>query len=121
MLPKDSTVLDCAYDIHSALGSHCIGAKVNHALVPMSYVLKSGDQVEILTSEKQLPKAEWMNIAVTARAKTKIKDSFKQEQKKHIEAGLRKLTYQFEKLSVKPSSNTFKKLLNHYEIGRAHV
>ena len=56
----------------------------------MSYVLKSGDQVEILTSEKQSPKAEWMNIAVTARAKTKIKDSFKQEQKKHIEAGLKK-------------------------------
>ncbi len=114
MLPKDATVLDCAYDIHTALGYHCIGAKVNHALVPMSYVLKSGDQVEILTSEKQSPKPEWINIAVTARAKTKIKDSFKQEQKKHIEAGLKKLTAQFEKLSVKPTSNTLKKLLNHY-------
>ena len=114
MLPKDATVLDCAYDIHTALGNHCIGAKVNHALVPMSYVLKSGDQVEILTSEKQFPKAEWINIAVTARAKTKIKDSFKQEQKKHIEEGLKKLSEQFEKLNVKPTSNTFKKLLNHF-------
>jgi len=114
MLPKDATVLDCAYDIHTALGNHCIGAKVNHALVSMSYVLKSGDQVEILTSEKQFPKAEWINIAVTARAKTKIKDSFKQEQKKHIEVGLKKLTEQFVKLNVKPSSNTFKKLLNHF-------
>jgi len=115
MLPKGATVLDCAYDIHTALGNHCIGAKVNHALVSMSYVLKSGDQVEILTSEKQFPKAEWINIAVTARAKTKIKDSFKQEQKKHIEEGLKKLTEQFEKLNVKPSSNTFKKLLNHFK------
>jgi GTP pyrophosphokinase len=115
MLPKDATVLDCAYDIHTALGNHCIGAKVNHALVSMSYVLKSGDQVEILTSEKQFPKVEWINIAVTARAKTKIKDSFKQEQKKHIEEGLKKLTEQFEKLNVKPSSNTFKKLLNHFK------
>ena len=115
MLPKDATVLDCAYDIHTALGNHCIGAKVNHALVSMSYVLKSGDQVEILTSEKQFPKAEWINIAVTARAKSKIKDSFKQEQKKHIEEGLKKLTVQFEKLNVKPSSNTFKKLLHHFE------
>jgi len=115
MLPKDATVLDCAYDIHTALGNHCIGAKVNHALVSMSYVLKSGDQVEILTSEKQFPKAEWINIAVTARAKTKIKDSFKQEQKKHIEEGLKKLSEQFVKLNVKPSSNTFKKLLNHFK------
>lgn len=115
MLPKGATVLDCAYDIHTALGNHCIGAKVNHALVSMSYVLKSGDQVEILTSEKQFPKAEWISIAVTARAKTKIKDSFKQEQKKHIEEGLKKLTEQFEKLNVKPSSNTFKKLLNHFK------
>ena len=114
MLPKDATVLDCAYDIHSALGNHCIGAKVNHALVPMSYVLKSGDQVEILTSEKQFPKPEWINIAVTARAKTKIKDSFKQEQKKHIEEGVKMLTAQFEKLSVKPTSNTLKKLIHHY-------
>ncbi|MCE1200157.1 MAG: RelA/SpoT family protein, partial [Marinilabiliales bacterium] len=114
MLPKDATVLDCAYDIHSALAHHCIGAKVNHILVPMSHVLKSGDQVEILTSEKQSPKPDWINIAVTARAKTKIKDSFKQEQKKHIEDGLKQLTTQFERLNVKPTSNTLKKLLNHY-------
>jgi GTP pyrophosphokinase len=114
MLPKDATVLDCAYDIHTALGNHCIGAKVNHALVPMSYVLKSGDQVEILTSEKQTPKAEWINIAVTARAKTKIKDSFKHEQKRHIEEGQKKLALQFEKLNVKPTSNTLKKLITYY-------
>jgi guanosine-3',5'-bis(diphosphate) 3'-pyrophosphohydrolase len=114
MLPKGATVLDCAYDIHSELGNHCIGAKVNHFLVPMSHVLKSGDQVEILTSDKQLPKPSWIDFAITARAKTKIKDSFKQEQKKHIEEGRTQLTQQLEKLQVKVSANTLKKLINHY-------
>ncbi len=114
MLPKGATVLDCAYDIHSELGNHCIGAKVNHLLVPMSYVLKSGDQVEILTSEKQFPKPTWINYAITARAKTKIKDSFKQEQKKHIEEGRLQLTDQLEKLNIKVSANTLNKLIKHY-------
>jgi len=114
MLPKGATVLDCAYDIHSELGNHCIGAKVNHFLVPMSHVLKSGDQVEILTSDKQLPKPSWIDFAITARAKTKIRDSFKQEQKKHIEEGRIQLTNQLEKLNVKVSANTLKKLINHY-------
>ena len=114
MLPKGATVLDCAYDIHSELGNHCIGAKVNHILVPMSHVLKSGDQIEILTSDKQSPKPSWIESAITARAKTKIRDSFKQEQKKHIEEGRYKLNQQLEKLSIKPASNTLKKLINHY-------
>ncbi len=114
MLPKDATVLDFAYDIHSQLGNHCIGAKVNHLLVPMSHVLKSGDQVEILTSDKQTPKPAWIDIAVTARAKTKIRDSFKQEQKKHIEEGRAQLNSQLEKLNIKPASNTLKKLINHF-------
>jgi len=114
MLPKGATVLDCAYDIHSDLGNHCIGAKVNHFLVPMSHVLKSGDQVEILTSDKQLPKPAWIDYAITARAKTKIRDSFKQEQKKHIEEGRIQLTRQLEKLNVKVSANTLIKLINHY-------
>ena len=114
MLPKGATVLDCAYDIHSELGNHCIGAKVNHLLVPMSHVLKSGDQVEILTSDKQTPKPTWIDSAITARAKSKIRDSFKQEQKKHIEDGRTELNEQLEKLKVKPASNTLKKLINHY-------
>ena len=114
MLPKGATVLDCAYDIHSHLGNHCIGAKVNHFLVPMSHVLKSGDQVEILTSDKQIPKPSWIDFAITAKAKTKIRDSFKQEQKKHIEEGRIQLTRQLDKLKVKVSANTLNKLINHY-------
>ncbi len=114
MLPKDATVLDCAYDIHTQLGNHCIGAKVNHLLVPMSHVLKSGDQIEILTSDKQTPKPAWIDIAVTARAKNKIRDSFKQEQKRHIEEGRVQLNSRLEKLNIKPAANTLKKLINNF-------
>ena len=114
MLPKGATVLDFAYDIHTELGVHCIGAKVNHLLVPMSHVLKSGDQVEILTSDKQTPKPSWVDSAITARAQTKIREFFKLEQKKHIEEGRMKLNDQLDTLRVKPSSNTLKKLINHY-------
>ncbi|GET29897.1 bifunctional (p)ppGpp synthetase/guanosine-3',5'-bis(diphosphate) 3'-pyrophosphohydrolase [Prolixibacter sp. SD074] len=114
MMPKDTTVLDFAYDIHTELGNKCIGAKVNHQLVPMSHVLSSGDQVEILTSDKQHPKPSWLEIAVTARAKSKIKDSFKQEQKKHIENGQGILRDELGKLNVLPSANTLKKLINHF-------
>ncbi|GET21106.1 RelA/SpoT family protein [Prolixibacter denitrificans] len=114
MMPKDATVLDFAYDIHTELGNKCIGAKVNHQLVPMSHVLSSGDQVEILTSDKQNPKPSWLEIAVTARAKSKIRDSFKQEQRKHIENGQEILREELGKLNVLPSANTLKKLINHF-------
>jgi len=114
MIPKNATVLDFAYDIHTELGNKCIGAKVNHQLVPMSYVLSSGDQVEILTSDKQNPKPSWLEIAVTARAKSKIRDSFKQEQRKHIENGQEILRNELGKLNVLPSANTLKKLIAHF-------
>lgn len=114
ILPKDATVLDLAFDIHTDLGIKCIGAKVNHQLVPMSHVLKSGDQVEILTSSKQSPKPSWVNTVVTARAKSKIRDSFKQEQSKHIEKGQMILTEELAKRKIKPASNTLKKLITHY-------
>lgn len=114
MMPKDATVLDFAYDIHTELGNKCIGAKVNHQLVPMSYVLSSGDQVEILTSDKQNPKPSWLETAVTARAKSKIRDSFKQEQRKHIENGQEILREELGKLNALPSANTLKKLIDHF-------
>ena len=71
-LPAGSTALDFAFQIHTFLGSHCIGAKVNHKLVPLSHRLNSGDQVEILTSKTQHVNATWVNFATTAKAKTKI-------------------------------------------------
>ena len=73
MLPTGSTALDFAFYIHSAIGSKCIGAKVHHKLVPISHKLRSGDQIEIITSNKQKPHEDWLSIVVTAKAKSKIK------------------------------------------------
>ncbi|MBV4356435.1 RelA/SpoT family protein [Pinibacter aurantiacus] len=87
MLPTGSTALDFAFSIHSAVGSKCIGAKVNHKLVPISHKLRSGDQVEIITSNKQKPNEDWLNFVVTAKAKSKIKDSLKEEKRKIAEEG----------------------------------
>lgn len=87
MLPVGSTALDFAFSIHSAIGSKCIGAKVNHKLVPISHKLRSGDQVEIITSNKQKPNEDWLNIVVTAKAKSKIKDALKEEKRKIAEEG----------------------------------
>jgi len=81
-LPVNSTALDFAFDIHSQIGAKCIGAKVNHKLVPLSHKLNSGDQVEILTSSKQAPKADWINYVVTAKAKSAIKALLKEERNK---------------------------------------
>jgi guanosine-3',5'-bis(diphosphate) 3'-pyrophosphohydrolase len=78
-LPVNATILDFAFDIHSDLGSKCIGGKVNNKLVPINYKLANGDQVEILSSVKQTPKEEWLAFVVTAKAKAKIRDWFKQE------------------------------------------
>ena len=71
-MPADCTVLDFAFSIHTFLGSHCIGAKVNHKLVPLSHRLASGDQVEILTSKSHHVQPSWMNFVTTAKAKAKI-------------------------------------------------
>src|SRR6202000_1486390 len=87
MLPVGSTALDFAFSIHSAIGVQCIGAKVNHKLVPISHKLRSGDQVEIITSGKQKPNEDWLNIVVTAKAKSKIKDALKEEKRKIADEG----------------------------------
>jgi GTP pyrophosphokinase len=86
-LPLTATALDFAFEIHTKIGEQCIGAKVNHKLVPLSYQLKSGDQVEILTSAKQSPKEDWINFVVTARAKSKIKSALKENRRKIAEGG----------------------------------
>ena len=87
MLPIGSTALDFAFAIHSAVGSKCIGAKLNHKLVPISHKLRSGDQVEIITSNKQKPTEDWLNMVVSAKAKNKIKDALKEEKRKIADEG----------------------------------
>ena len=87
MLPKGSSALDFAFSIHSDVGSKCIGAKVHHKLVPISHKLRSGDQIEIITSKKQKPSEDWLQYVVTAKAKGKIKDALKEEKRKVAEDG----------------------------------
>jgi len=81
-LPTGATALDFAFEIHSQVGETCIGAKVNQRLVPLSHKLKSGDQIEIITSKKQKAKEDWLNYVVTGKAKSKIKSALKEEEKK---------------------------------------
>ncbi|TDH19822.1 bifunctional (p)ppGpp synthetase/guanosine-3',5'-bis(diphosphate) 3'-pyrophosphohydrolase [Segetibacter sp. 3557_3] len=87
MLPIGSTALDFAFSIHSAIGTKCIGAKINHKLVPIAHKLRSGDQVEIITSNKQKPTEDWLNMVVTAKAKNKIKDALKEVRRTIAEEG----------------------------------
>ena len=80
-LPKGASALDFAYEIHTQVGNQCIGAKVNHKLVPLAYQVKSGEQIEVITSKKQKPKEDWLKIVRTAKAKSNIKDALKKEKK----------------------------------------
>ena len=86
-LPYGSTALDFAFDIHTQVGSKCIGAKVNNKLVPINYVLKNGDQIEILTSQKQKPHEDWLRFVVSSKAKARIKDQLKEDKKKLADEG----------------------------------
>lgn len=90
-MPKGATVLDFAFSIHSEIGKRAIGAKINSALCPLSQVLRSGDQVEILTSNKQNPKEEWLETVITARAKSQIKAALKEAWKQYVSMGRIKL------------------------------
>lgn len=115
-LPGGSTALDFAYSIHSRIGATCIGAKVNHKLVPLSHKLKSGDQIEIITSSKQKPQEEWLNYVVTSRAKSRIKDALKDQKKLLSDEGSDILKTRFEKLKYEYNSENINKLLTYLKI-----
>lgn len=86
-LPMDATVLDVAFNLHTQIGCHCIAGKVNHKLVPLSQRLNSGDQVEVLTSQSQTPKPEWIDFLATAKGKTRLRASLRKLQQPSISAG----------------------------------
>ena len=118
-LPVNSTVLDFAYAIHSEIGNTCIGAKVNYKLMPLNFKLKSGDQVEIITSKKQKPKEDWFNYVVTARARTHIKEAIREEKKKYAVKGKSKLQKYFEQLNLEINNINLKPLLQKYNYASA--
>ncbi len=109
-MPSGSTVLDFAFSIHSFIGSHCIGAKVNHKLVPLSQTLKSGDQVEILTSKSQSVQADWMNYATTAKAKGKIQAILRRENREKGAAGEKALKDFLKAGGIEPTTLVIEKL-----------
>lgn len=100
VLPTGATVLDFAYDIHTRIGDTCIGAKVNNKLMPLSYQLQSGDQLEIITSSKQKPNEDWLSMVVTARAKQKIKANLNEERKQIAEDGKEILMRKFKQHNI---------------------
>jgi len=115
-MPQGSTVIDFAYEIHSDLGNKCIGAKINNKLVPVSHVLQNGDQIEVLTSKNQTPKLEWLKFTTSAKARAKIKDTFKLEKNQHIENGRILVEEAIQKAGVQLTWNNLKKLIAHYNL-----
>ena len=114
-LPLKSTALDFAFSVHSDVGAKCIGAKVNSKLVPLSYVLKSGDQIEILTSRSQIPKEGWLEFVITSKAKYKIKQCLKEERKEIAINGKEILNRKLKNLKLNISENNLKLILKHYD------
>ena len=119
VLPTGATILDFAYDIHTDIGDKCIGAKVNNRLVPLSYQLISGDQVEIITSSKQKPNEEWTRFVVTARAKQKIKSSLNEERKNIAQDGKEILERKFKQHNIRFISENITALEKFYKISTA--
>jgi GTP pyrophosphokinase len=117
MLPIGASALDFAFGVHTAIGSKCIGAKVNHKLVPISHKLRSGDQIEIITSAKQKPNIEWLNFVVTSKAKTKIKDTLKEEKRNTAEEGKYTLQRKLEGMGAAMNQSNLEELSNFYKTG----
>ncbi|MDB5156978.1 MAG: relA, partial [Mucilaginibacter sp.] len=115
-LPLNATALDFAFEIHTDVGASCIGAKVNHKLVPLSYKLQNGDQVEVITSSKQVPKEDWLSFVVTAKAKAKIKSALKEEKRKVAEDGKEILERKLKSLKITYNSENIHKLSYYFKL-----
>ena len=115
-LPKHATALDFAFAIHTQVGVNCRGAKVNGKLKPISHELKSGDQVEILTSKNQKPNIGWLDFVVTARARTRIKNALKEDQKEIAEEGKEILARKLRRLKINLTEKVVNQLVNHFNL-----
>jgi len=115
-LPAGATVLDMAFELHSQIGSKCIAAKVNHKLVPLSHKLNSGDQVEILTSQSQVPKPEWLDFITSAKARSRLQVALRKLQAPMIEKGKEILAKFLDDAEVKATNEIITKLMAFYHI-----
>jgi GTP diphosphokinase / guanosine-3',5'-bis(diphosphate) 3'-diphosphatase len=131
VLPNGATALDFAFEIHSQIGAKCLGAKVNQKLVPLSYVMNNGDQIEILTSNKQHPNEDWLNFVTTSKARAKIKDYLKEEVrtvaaegKEMAERRLRNLKIDFTNENINRLANFFKEKTSQdlfYKVAKGNI
>ena len=110
-LPKGATVLDFAFHIHTALGSKCIGARVNGKNVPLRHRLQSGDQVEVMTSNTQTPKQDWLNIVTTSKARTKIKQALKEMVARQTDFAKEMLERKFKNRKIEYDDGTMMRLI----------
>ncbi|MGL4631255.1 MAG: RelA/SpoT family protein [Leadbetterella sp.] len=114
VLRKGATVLDFAFDIHTEIGQKCTAGKVNNHLVPISYTLQNGDQVEILTTKNQKPSEDWLRIVVTSKAKARIKDILKESNKGYISEGKEIITKKLKNLGIETNLETFNQLRAYF-------
>lgn len=115
-LPTESTVLDVAFELHSQIGTHCIAGKVNHKLVPLSHRLNSGDQVEVLTSQSQTPKEEWMGFLATAKARTRLRAALRREQQPMVDKGHEILNKFLADAEVEATNEIITKMMAFYKV-----
>ncbi|MFK7951672.1 MAG: bifunctional (p)ppGpp synthetase/guanosine-3',5'-bis(diphosphate) 3'-pyrophosphohydrolase [Ekhidna sp.] len=113
-LPQGATALDFAFDIHTEVGAHCLGAKVNQKLVPLNFELKNGDQVEILSSKKQKPNESWLKYVVSSKAKSKIKDALKEERKVFVDEGREIVKRKLKQLKLEYRDEVIAKVVSYF-------
>lgn len=118
-LPKGATILDFAFLVHTTVGAHCTGGKINGKNVHIRTKLQSGDQVEILTSQKQMPKQDWLNIAVTPKARTKIRQSLNEQEMKVSTFAKEALERKFKNKKIEPEESIMMRLIK--KLGYKHV
>jgi guanosine-3',5'-bis(diphosphate) 3'-pyrophosphohydrolase len=114
-LPYGATALDFAFEIHTQVGSKCIGAKVNNKLVPINYVLKNGDQIEILTSQKQKPHEDWLRFVISSKAKSRIKEELKEDKKKSAEEGKEIVIRKLRQLKEEPTQQFMEQMRDYFK------
>lgn len=119
-LPKGSTVLDFAFEIHTNVGKKCVGAIVNQRNVPIKHVLKNGDSVEILTSPNQQPKMDWLNIVMTSKAKGKLKQAIKEIQYKEAEFGRETLERRLKNAKMELTDTAMHQAVKHFKSKTVH-
>ncbi|WKN43363.1 RelA/SpoT family protein [Tunicatimonas pelagia] len=115
-LPGGATALDFAFDIHTEVGAHCLGAKVNQKLVPINYILQNGDQIEIITSNKQKPNEGWLRFAVSSKAKGKIKEILKEEKKAEAAEGREIIRRKLRQMKMEMNSQVIEQMTDYFNV-----